>query len=1065
MEEVTSDFRNEKKTASFPKPSVVSMKSNNSMKKPPDLRNEKKTASPESSFVSMKSNNSMIKPPDLSMDKANLLQLRPRCEQQVLADPVSIICVKRFCRKCNRFGEKSSHSEDFSCPQCRKRFKTRPVLQPYRITAEPGSAQCSVKSDTVNPQQDSHQPLDDVLHRVKNQHKNRMKIKYESFFEGIKLQENQTILNRIYTQLYIIDGESEGVNEEHEVLHMEKNNKTKDTQIFCNDIFKLLPESGREEKTDQIKSVLTKGIAGIGKTVSVQKFILDWAEKEANQDVDFMFVLPFRELNLIQYNQYSLHKLLLDFHPELQDLDAKIYDECKVVFIFDGLDESRLTLNFAGRKKISDVTETSSLGVLMSNLFRGDLLPSAQIWITSRPAAANQIPSKYINRVTEIQGFNDPQKEEYFRKRISDEVQARRIISHIKGVKSLHIMCHIPVFCWISSTVLQNILERDAEIPKTLTEMYIHFLLIQMNIKNQKYEEKDEKDPEALLQSNREVLVKLAELAFRQLMKGNVMFYEEDLKECGIDLTEASVYSGICTEIFKEEPLIFQRRVYCFVHLSFQEFFAACFVFFSYLKKDSDVMKMFLRGKYKTGCKRVPLDVFLKGAVNKASKNKNRNLDLFLRFLLGISLESNQRLLWGLLLTNIEESSKSLEKVIQNLKCVQKHNLSPERWINLSQCLLEMKDDSVSEEILTFLQSYTNKNLSLGQCSTLANMIQLSEKWLDELDITKFKIRSVDCRERLIPAVWNCRKAIFWSCQFTSRCCEVFRSALQSFNSSLRELDLSDNDLQDSGVKLISDGLKSSNCQLEILRLSGCMVTDEGCSYLASALTSNPSHLRELDLSFNHLEDLGYKLLSDRLNDPNCALRTLNVDHGGTIRITPGPRKYACYLTLDPNTAHTYLKLSENNRMVKYVREEQEYPYNPERLDFKPQVLCRESLTGRCYWEAKWSGEADISVAYKGIDGKRESDSEFGHNAESWSLQCSDGRFVAWHNNKRNKIDVCLNSIDRVGVYLDCLAGTLSFYSVSDTQTLTHLHTFNTTFTEPLYAGIGLYHLTSVSLL
>ncbi|KAL1277564.1 hypothetical protein QQF64_024237, partial [Cirrhinus molitorella] len=298
----------------------------------------------------------------------------------------------------------------------------------------------------------------DDLQRVKDQHKTCMKNKYESVFEGIKLQENQTLLNRIYTQLYIIEGESEGLNEEHEVLQMEKSYMTlQDTPINCNDIFNPLPEPGyeemRRERKDKIKTVLTKGIAGIGKTVSVQKFILDWTEGKANQDVDFMFVLPFRELNLIKDHHYSLHRLLLDFHPELQDLDFKIYDECKVVFIFDGLDESRISLMFSDSQKVSDLTEISSVSVLMSNLMKRDLLPSALIWITTRPAAANQIPSNYIHRVTEIQGFNDPLKEEYFRKRISDEHQASRIISHIRRARSLHIMCHIPVFCWISATV------------------------------------------------------------------------------------------------------------------------------------------------------------------------------------------------------------------------------------------------------------------------------------------------------------------------------------------------------------------------------------------------------------------------------------------------------------------------------------------------------------------------------------------------------------------------------------------------------------------------------------
>ncbi|XP_056310427.1 NACHT, LRR and PYD domains-containing protein 3 [Danio aesculapii] len=1034
-----------------------------------------------------------------------------------------------------------------------------------------------------NLQLKSYPHMADNLQRVKDQHKSSMRNKYERLFEGINQQENQTLLNRIYTQLYIIEGESEGVNEEHEVLNMEKTPGTKcsqDIPICCNDIFKISTESGLEEK-DQVKIVLTKGIAGIGKTVSVQKFILDWAEGKANQDVDFLFVLPFRELNLIRDHQYSLHRLLLDFHPELQDLDSKIYEECKVVFIFDGLDESRITLKFSNIENVCDSNESSSVGVLISNLMKGDLLPSALIWITSRPAAAHQIPSKVINRLTEIQGFTDPQKEEYFRKRISDEDQANRIISHIRRARSLHIMCHIPVFCWISSTVLQKLLEEDlsAEIPQTLTEMYIHFLLIQINMRKQKYEERD---PEKLLQSNRDVIVKLAEVAFRQLMKGNVMFYEEDLIESGIDVTDASVYSGICTEIFKEESVIHQRKVYSFIHRSFQEFLAAFCVFYSHLTKKIELLQFFLDDEYERyTSKKNSLCELLKSAVNKTLQSKNGYLDLFLRFLLGISLESNQRLLEDLL-THTEKSSEVIVETTQHIKdkIRDSYGLLADRSISLFLCLLEVKDQTLYREIQEYAKSdeQTENKLSPGQCSAITYILQMSEEVLEEFDLRKYNTSNVG-RKRLIPAVMNCVTAILVgchlsdqhceslssalqspnsrlteldvgnndlqdsgvnllsaglksshcqliilrlagcrltgeccesvssalqsstsclkeldlsnndlqdsgvkllsdglkspnchlnilrlaTCNLTAECCESLSSALQSSNSNLTELDLSNNDLQDSGVKLLSDGLKSSHCQLNILKLSGCMVTEEGCGFLSSALSSNPSHLRELDLSYNHPGDSGVKLLSEQLEDPNYTLDKLNVDHGGELRVSAGLHKYACNLTLDPNTAHTCLILSEGNRKATCGDEVQLYPDHPDRFDGCPQVLCGESLSGRCYWEAEWVGSAIISLTYKGIRRKGESCAcEFGYNKSSWSLICLNGRFTVWHDLHSSDIRVPSDFCNRLGVYVDEAAGCLTFYSVSKTHTLTHLYTFNNTFTEPLYAGFTVFHSLSL---
>uniref|UniRef100_A0A674B4H2 Uncharacterized protein n=1 Tax=Salmo trutta TaxID=8032 RepID=A0A674B4H2_SALTR len=1049
-----------------------------------------------------------------------LAEDQSRCAvcQQVLRDPVSITCGHRFCRQCiTRHWEKPAPSGDYDCPQCRKRSRTLPVLQHLR---EPNDARGSENmDDSLQRAIVNHK---DSLQRAIVNHKDSLKRRYECVIEGMETAGNQTPLNRIYTELYITEGESEGVNNEHEVWQLETASRTPtshDTAIHCNDIFKPLP--GQERS---IRTVLTKGIAGIGKTVSVQKFILDWAEGKANQDVEIIFVLPFRELNLIKDLQYSLLRLLNDFHTELNIGNAQKLTACKAMFIFDGLDESRLPLDFQHNEKVSDVTQTSSVDVLLTNLIKGNLLPSALLWITSRPAATNQIPPECVDQVTEVRGFNDPQKEEYFRKRFSDEDLANRIISHVKTSRSLHIMCHMPVFCWISAIVLEHMLSTDKrrEMPTTLTEMSIHFLLIQTSLKNQKYHGRDEMDQEELMESDKEILLKLGKLAFENLEKGNLMFYEEDLKEAGLDVKEASVYSGVCTQIFKEESVLFQRVVYCFVHLSIQEFLSAVYMYHCYTARNIDALKPFLKRKSKGVSEELTLHELLKSTVDKALESKNGHLDLFVRFLHGMSLESNQKLLRGLV-TQTESSPESVKKTIRSLKVMQRKNISPERCINLFHCLIEMKDHSVQKVIEVYLRSEKrSKNLTHAQCSALAYMLQISEEVLDVFNPKEYKT-SEEGRRRLLPAVKRCRKALLAGCKLRNTSCEVLASVLSSNPSHLRELDLSNNDLKDSGGKLLSAGLGNPHCKLETLRMSGCLVTEEGCASLVSALRSNPSHLRELDLSnndlkdsgvkllsaglgnphfeletlrlsrclvteegcaslvsalrsnpshlreldlsYNHPGDSGVRLLSVGLEDPHSRLKKLNVEHGGENTMKPGLRKYVCDLTLDLNTVDRRLSLSEENRKVTCRREKQPYPDHPERFEYCRQVLCREGLTGRCYWEVECSGRgAVIGVTYKGINRRGGGDDCWlGYNDKSWSLFCSDNSYIARHNNNHTTIDVPSSSSHRVGVYLDWPAGTLSFHRASS-DTLTHLITFTSTFTEPLYPGFRVYEDSSLSL-
>ncbi|XP_055362156.1 NACHT, LRR and PYD domains-containing protein 12-like isoform X3 [Betta splendens] len=888
--------QDQRQKAEPPGPSCLSMKSDRSKDNPPNLSNE-----PGASDTKVDQQSSEVpSAQSVQQHQTHLDSIFMLLEENI------VTFVKKELKKIQKV-----LSPDY--PECLESQREDEEEMDGEDEEQRRSSRDAFLKITVNfLRRMKQEELADCLQRssaalCQDQLKSRLKQKFQCVFEGIAKAGKPTLLNQIYTELYITEGGTGEVNDEHEVRQIETAFRKPDraeTSIRPEDVFK-----GSAGRDGAIRTVMTKGVAGIGKTVLTQKFTLDWAEEKANQDIHFTFPFTFRELNVLKEQRFSLVELVHHFFTETKAAGIFIFKHFKVVFILDGLDECRLPLDFNKTKTLTDVTESTSVDVLLTNLIRGNLLPSAHLWITTRPAAANQIPPGCVDMVTEVRGFTDPQKDEYFRKRFRDEQQATTIISHIKTSRSLHIMCHIPVFCWITATVLEDLLEtrEGGELPKTLTEMYIHFLVVQTKVKNIKYDGGAETDP-LWSPESRKMIESLGKLAFEQLQKGNLIFYESDLTECGIDVRAASVYSGVFTQVFKEEKGLYQDKVFCFVHLSVQEFLAALHVHLTFINSGVNLMSQI--SWFKHFMMKHRTSQFYHVAVDKALESPNGHLDLVLRFLLGFSLEKNQSFLQGLM-TRMSSNLQTNQETVQHIKKKITEFPSAEKSINLFHCLNELNDCSLVEEIQHYLKSgsLSTDKLSPAQWSALVFILLSSANDLEVFELNKFSA-SEEALLKLLPVVKASNTALLSRCNLSERSCEALSSVLSSQSSSLRELDLSNNNLQDSGVTLLCAGLKSPHCRLETLRLGGCSLSKISCDSLVSALKSNPSHLTRLDLSNNNLQDSSVKHLCGFLESRHCRLETLRLSGCNLSEISCDSLVSA----LKSNPSHlTQLELSNNN--------------------------------------------------------------------------------------------------------------------------------------------------------
>ncbi|KAK7893218.1 hypothetical protein WMY93_022370 [Mugilogobius chulae] len=617
------------------------------------------------------------------------------------------------------------------------------------------------------------------------------------------------------------------------------------------------------------------------------------------------------------------------------------------------------------------------------------------------------------------------------------------------------------------SVLLVTSSERN-QAARSLTQMYIHFLVVQAKVRHIKYEQGSGADLQWTPET-RDMVLSLAKLAFKQLEKGNLIFYERDLRECGLNAAAASVYSGVFTQIFREEPGLYQDKVYCFIHLSVQEFMAALHVhhiFFS----------------------------------------SGKNL-----------LESSQS----------SESPGLVKKIKEDMREGYQYGRSPAGWSAMAFLLLSSDSDLEEFDLTKYQRSSTalvgllpvikastkailsGCDLSRDICGRLVSVLNSSS--LTHLDLSNNDLQDSGVEELCVGLRRSSCRLLTLSlntCSLSQRICGSLVSVLRS--SSLTELDLSNNDLQDFGVEVLCPGLRSATCRLHTLKLSGCLVSETGGASLVSALSSAHSQLKELDLRYNH-PGSSAKLLIDLQKNPHCPLQTLRLDPAGERWMMPSLRNRhfllycecsmqketlagetsliktkqdessclgsdSCEFSLDLCPTHKYLLLSEDKLTVSredrlkdevdsysedsYDSYHSHQAYKDSSID-KLEVLSSTGLSGRCYWEVIYNGIVEIAVSHSPPGSTGES-SRFGDDDQSWSLHISYDQFWSLRDRfcvRHNKTDQWSSNVDlsdSVGVFLDSEAGALSFYEVGPDGKLLHFHTISSPFTEPLYAAFRL---------
>ncbi|XP_069828856.1 NACHT, LRR and PYD domains-containing protein 3-like [Dendropsophus ebraccatus] len=699
------------------------------------------------------------------------------------------------------------------------------------------------------------QQLPPELIDVQNRHKEHLYEKTEKLIENkpprCNQEEESFPLCTHYVNLAIVSTDQFEERSENEIIetgvkHEEYLKKILNLQhISPNKMFRWCYQSGLVPNI-----VMVIGVPGVGKTTLMQKFVYDWVRGDLYQRFSFVFFFKFRELNRL--DEVSLETMILQQYPYLEpQIENILQDPEKLLFIFDGLDESNHTMDFTSGHLFSNPRERGHWGQIVDSLVRKSLLSGCSVLMTSRPTRMASIDCDVFQRIVEIIGFFPEDRQTYFENFFSDPELAEKAFTYVKQNDALYTFCYLPSYCWIICTVLSRSFQTTCSdqppslLPKTVTQLFAIFVA---NILTNHSLEKS--DAQKVLQS-------IGWMAEHGVMNHRIIFDDRDLGSFHVD-NKSKLLSSFLKE--SEEPV-----TYSFLHLTVQEFFSALVHYADYSPEK------------------------LQESLNRAQSYPDGRGEMFLRFLCGLSDASTRSMLTGYLETQAAEASRDVITWLKNFFLEEQRpwiGVHDKQNLRTFYYLYESQNKPLVQESLQSCRAldFSGVHLTAQDCTVLSFIMETCTN-IEELCLCYCPL-DPEGLERLAPALHNLQDLRLDDNHLPDTSCPQLASVIRN-NPSLKILHLSNNRLSGPHFSDLAEALSSPEGRIEELGLGNNDLPDTSCPQLASVIRNNPS-LKKLVLSQNNLSGPHFSDLAEALSSPACRIEELEL-HSNNLPDTSCP--------------------------------------------------------------------------------------------------------------------------------------------------------------------------------